>query len=72
TPVIAFNRGSMPELILHSKTGFIVKSIDEAVVAVQDVNLLIRRDCYEWAVSKFTIQKMIEGYLKVYREILSI
>jgi len=31
TPVIAFNRGSMPELIVHKKTGFLVDSVDEAV-----------------------------------------
>ena len=71
TPVIAFNRGSMPEIILDGKTGFIVQNIDEAVVAVQDVKHINRRYCYEWAVSKFTTQKMIEGYLKVYKEILS-
>ena len=71
TPVIAFNRGSMPELILPDKTGFLVQNIDEAVVAVQNVEHINRRYCYEWAISKFTTQKMIEGYLNVYREILS-
>lgn len=70
TPVIAFNLGSMPELILHDKTGFLVQNINEAVEAVQDIEHINRRYCYEWAISKFTIQKMIEGYLKVYREII--
>ena len=71
TPVIAFNKGSMPELILPDKTGFLVQNIDEAVEAVQNVEHINRRYCYEWAISKFTTQKMIEGYLKVYREVLS-
>ena len=72
TPVIAFNRGSMGELILHDKNGFLVQNIDEAVEAVQDVKHINRRYCYEWAVSKFTTQKMTEGYLNVYIEILNI
>jgi glycosyltransferase involved in cell wall biosynthesis len=71
TPVIAFNRGSMPEIILDGKTGFIVQNIDEAVEAVQNVKHINRRYCNEWTVSKFTTQKMVEGYLKVYKEILS-
>ncbi len=71
TPVIAFNKGSMPELILPDKTGFLVHNIDEAVAAVQNVEHINRRYCYEWAVSKFSTQKMIEGYVKVYKEILS-
>jgi glycosyltransferase involved in cell wall biosynthesis len=71
TPVIAFNRGSMGELILHEKNGFLVENIDEAVEVVQDVKNINRKYCYEWAMSKFTTQKMTEGYLKVYNEILS-
>ena len=71
TPVIAFNKGSMPELIVQGKTGFLVKNTDEAVDAVTNVMSIDRKACIEWASSKFTIQKMIEGYLKVYREILN-
>ncbi|TDI68161.1 MAG: glycosyltransferase family 4 protein [Bacteroidetes bacterium] len=72
TPVIAYNKGSMQELILHGKTGFLVKNIEEAVAAVKDTIHINRKDCLEWATSKFTIQKMIHGYLKVYKEILSV
>jgi glycosyltransferase involved in cell wall biosynthesis len=71
TPVIAFHRGSMGELILHGKTGFLVQNTDEAVEAVQDVKHINRKYCNEWSISKFSTQKMIEGYLKVYKEILS-
>lgn len=72
TPVIAFNRGSMEELILHDKTGFLIQNIDEAVEVMKDINRINRRNCYDWAVSMFTTQKMIEGYLKVYKEILRV
>lgn len=70
TPVVAFNLGSMPELIIHEKTGFLVSNTDEAVEAVNNVSLINRSTCTEWVSSKFSRQKMIEGYLKVYTKIL--
>jgi glycosyltransferase involved in cell wall biosynthesis len=70
TPVIAFSRGSMPELILDGKTGFLVNNIEEALKAVNDIKMINRKDCREWASSKFSQQKMIEGYLAVYQKIL--
>jgi len=70
TPVIAFNKGSMPELILDGKTGFLISSIDEAVEAVNNIRSINRKYCREFAASKFSCQKMIEGYLEVYRNIL--
>lgn len=71
TPVIAFNKGAMPELILDGKTGFLVNSIDEALEAINNLKMISRKYCREWAISKFSQQKMIEGYLKVYEKILS-
>jgi glycosyltransferase involved in cell wall biosynthesis len=71
TPVIAFNRGSMPELILDGKTGFLVNSIEEALEAVNNIKMINRNNCRKWATSKFSRPKMIEGYLKVYNKILN-
>jgi len=70
TPVIAFNKGSMPELILDGKTGFLVQNIDEAVEAVNNAHSIDRKYCHDWAASKFSCEKMIEGYLEVYKKIL--
>ncbi len=70
TPVIAFNRGSMPELILDGKTGFLVKNVEEAVEAVNSIEFINRRDCLEWATSNFSREKMVDEYLDVYRKIL--
>lgn len=70
TPVIAFRRGSMPEIVLHGKTGFLVNSVDEAVLAMTGVETINRNNCREWVFSKFSRQKMTEEYLKVYRQIL--
>jgi glycosyltransferase involved in cell wall biosynthesis len=70
TPVIAFNKGAMPELILDRKTGFLVQSIAEAVEAVNNGHSIDRKYCHDWAASKFSCEKMIEGYLEVYKKIL--
>ncbi len=70
TPVIAFNKGAMPELIKDEKTGFLVNDIDEATEAVGRINGIDRRECHNWAVSQFSRDKMVDDYLKLYKEIL--
>lgn len=70
TPVIAFNRGSMPELIVNGKTGFLVNNVEEAIEAVNSVEFIDRRACTEWASSNFSRQQMVDGYLEVYGKIL--
>ena len=61
----------MGELILHDKNGFLVKHTDEAVEVIKNINQIDRRYCYEWALARFTTQKMTDGYLNVYKEILN-
>jgi glycosyltransferase involved in cell wall biosynthesis len=70
TPVIAFNKGSMPELIKHEETGFLVNTVDEAAAVVKDLKNINRADCYNWATSQFSCDKMAADYLKLYRQIL--
>jgi glycosyltransferase involved in cell wall biosynthesis len=70
TPVIAFNRGSMPELIADNQTGFLVDTIDEAVEAVQQISSINRKACRDRVVSLFSKEKMTEDYIKVYQKIL--
>jgi glycosyltransferase involved in cell wall biosynthesis len=71
TPVIAFNKGSMPELIQHEKTGFLVNTVDEAVEAVSAIGNLKRMDCREWAAANFSSEKMVDDYLGLYERILN-
>ena len=71
TPVIAFNRGSMPELIMDGKTGFLVNTIEEASQMVDNIQLINRKYCRDWAVSNFSMEKMVDGYLKTYKQILN-
>ena len=70
TPVIAFNKGSMPELIKHNRTGFLVDTVDEAVDAVSRLDQINRKDCFNWANSQFSCDKMAENYLELYKKIL--
>jgi glycosyltransferase involved in cell wall biosynthesis len=71
TPVIAFNRGAMPELIKNGKTGFLVNSMQEAAHAVEHISSLQRKDCRQWALQQFSREKMVDHYLEVYDEILA-
>ena len=71
TPVIAINRGSMPELVREGETGYLVNNIEEAVGAVNKIPSIKRTACRQWVESKFTREKMVEGYLDVYNKILS-
>jgi glycosyltransferase involved in cell wall biosynthesis len=70
TPVIAFNRGSMPELILHGETGFLVQSIEEAAAAVKEIKSLKRKDCRDRVADLFSTAKMADDYLSLYKKIL--
>jgi glycosyltransferase involved in cell wall biosynthesis len=70
TPVIAFNKGSMPELIVHGETGFLVNSIDEAVDCISDIKTISRSFCRTWAEKNFSKEKMVEDYIAVYKRIL--
>ena len=70
TPVIAFKKGAMPELINHGKTGFLVDDMDGAVESLQDIKTIDRTFCREWAAGKFSRDKMVDGYLEVYNKIL--
>ena len=69
TPVIAFNRGSVPEIIEHGITGMIVEDEVEAVAAIRQVAALPRaevRRCFE---RRFSAERMAEDYLALYRRL---
>jgi glycosyltransferase involved in cell wall biosynthesis len=80
TPVIAFRRGSVPEVVKDGETGFIVEpgDIDAMVEAVKKIYsmpekdyLKMRRNCRLHVEKFFTVEKMVDGYEKVYKKILN-
>ena len=70
TPVIAMNRGSMPELIMDGETGFLVNSVEEAAEAVQKIGSISRKKCRENVEKRFSVDRMVDDYIKVYETIL--
>jgi glycosyltransferase involved in cell wall biosynthesis len=70
TPVIAFNRGSMPEIIQNGINGFIVSSMDEMVDRIKDIMNISREGCRKTVESRFTQERMVKEYIEVYKEIL--
>ncbi len=71
TPVIAFPKGSMPELIDHGRDGFLVSDVGEAVEAVEGIEEIDRRHCRETVEKRFTAEIMVRNYLEVYEKILA-
>ena len=70
TPVIAFNRGSMAELITSGTNGFLVRDVDGAVEALAQVGTLDRAECRRTVEERFSSERMVDEYLSVYQEIL--
>ncbi|MEO6152391.1 MAG: glycosyltransferase family 4 protein [Croceibacterium sp.] len=71
TPVIAYRRGSMPELIDHGVTGFLVDTFDEAVAAIGRLGEIDRAACRRAVEQRFTVARMADEYLALYSRILA-
>jgi glycosyltransferase involved in cell wall biosynthesis len=70
TPVIATNRGSMPELIEHDVTGLLVNNSAEAIEAIGHLGGIDRAACRRAAEQRFSVDRMADEYLALYRRIL--
>jgi glycosyltransferase involved in cell wall biosynthesis len=70
TPVIAFRKGSVPEVVADGVTGFVVDSVDEAVRAVQRVPGLSRETCRRVFEDRYDVARMTRDYLEVYRRLV--
>jgi glycosyltransferase involved in cell wall biosynthesis len=69
TPVLAYPRGAMTELVKSGETGYLVANEDEMVEAIQRIEPLERRRCREWVQEHFSVEQMVDGYEHLYREI---
>ena len=63
TPVIGFKRGSVPEVIDHGITGFIVNNEEEMISALKSINQIIRTNCRQVSESRFNSETIAKQYL---------
>jgi glycosyltransferase involved in cell wall biosynthesis len=70
TPVLAFNKGSVPEIVIHGKTGFVVDTIDEMAEAVRLIHSINPDDCRNHIKENFSIASMAGKYSQLYQSIV--
>jgi glycosyltransferase involved in cell wall biosynthesis len=70
TPVIAFNRGSVPEVIDHGLTGYICEDVHGAVCALRHLDELSRTEIRAQFERRFSAKVMAQNYVDVYATLL--
>lgn len=70
TPVIAHPGGSVPEIVKHLETGFIVNSVNEAVASLELLGEINRERTRRHIEENFSRERMVEQYIKIYKEVL--
>jgi glycosyltransferase involved in cell wall biosynthesis len=71
SPVIAFDKGAIPEVIENGKTGFVVKNLEQMIAAVANVDKIDREYCRRYALDTFNIQRMADGYEQMYQRAIN-
>jgi glycosyltransferase involved in cell wall biosynthesis len=71
TPVIAYRKGSMAEVVDPGVTGLLVANVDEAVAAVSKIGDIDRIACARRARERFSADRMVDDYLAIYRKIVA-
>ncbi len=69
TPVIAFRKGSVPEVVEHGKTGFVVDTKDEMTEVISKISNINRKACRERVEKNFTLKHMVDKYEEIYSKI---
>ena len=69
TPVVAFNKGSVPEIVIHGKTGFVVDSMEDMVNAVMNIDTIAPGECRNHIKNNFSIESMSRKYADLYQRI---
>lgn len=72
TPVFAYRRGSIPEIIEDGVTGFICDTLDEMVAKIDRLPLIKRQRCRESFQARFTAERMVKDYLAVYERMATV
>jgi glycosyltransferase involved in cell wall biosynthesis len=71
TPVIAFDCGSVPEIIEHGKTGYVVVTAEQMAAAVNSIDRISRAECARVARERYSAPVMVDEYLRIYKSLLT-
>lgn len=71
TPVLGFRRGSVPEVVEHGVTGFVVEDLQGMVEAISQLVCLDRKACRQRVEELYSETAVAEGYLSIYQELLT-
>lgn len=71
TPVIAFRRGSVPEIIKDGVNGFIVDNVDEMAGAVEKIKQISPANCGSSVIKRFSVERMVNEYEDLFKKIVS-
>lgn len=69
TPIVAFDRGSVPEIVRDGTTGFVVRSVEEMVAAVGRLPQLDRAASWQHVEANFSVDRMASAYAALYRQV---
>ncbi len=69
-PVVAFNQGSIPEVVQDGKSGFIVSNVGEMVDKVRQIDQIDRAYCRKYSLRTFNERKMADGYERIYKKVI--
>jgi glycosyltransferase involved in cell wall biosynthesis len=69
TPVLAYRRGSIPEIIEDSVTGFVCEDLDELTAAIRRIPEIDRRRCRRAFEERFSVERMAQDYVRVYEQV---
>jgi glycosyltransferase involved in cell wall biosynthesis len=72
TPVIAWKRGSVPEVITNGRNGYVVDNVEQAVQAVRCLDRISRHECWEEFARRFTAERMANDYVRIYNATMGI
>lgn len=70
TPVIGWKKGSVPEVVQHGETGYVVNNVPSMVKAIKALNKISRKATRVRAEKFFSMEKMVSGYQKIYQRII--
>jgi hypothetical protein len=71
TPVVAFRQGSVPEVIDHGVTGFIVENIEDSLAALEKIQDFDRSRCRKIFERRFSAARMAADYMKIYERLMN-